>query len=187
MGAFEDNNMKLETKRLVIRNPKLSDAKDITKNINNLNISKWLLVVPYPYKLKDAVSWIKGLKKKTKDEIRFVIELKENKEVIGGMGIHHINKFQGKCDIGYWLGEKYWRQGYGSEALNEILKLIFNKLKLRRVEVEVFAKNPSSGKLFSKFGAQKEGYKRKAVKCKADGKIKDAIMYGLLKEDWKSF
>jgi len=182
--------MKLITKRLILRPLKDSDAKSIVENINDLDISKWLLVIPYPYKLKDAKEWIKKNKenwrKKGKDDYTFGIELKEEKKIIGGIGIHKINKFQGKADIGYWIGKKYWRKGYGSEALKAILDFAFKKLKLRRIEAGVFFGNPSSGKLLEKFGAKKEGLKRKSCKSKANNKIHDEFIYGLLKEDYKT-
>ena len=103
--------MKLETKRLILRPLKDSDAKNIVENINNLNVTKWLLVVPYPYTLKDSKKWIKEnknkWKKKKKESYGFGIELKEEKSIIGGIGIHDFNKFQRKASIGYWIGEKY--------------------------------------------------------------------------------
>jgi len=181
--------MKFETERLRIRYLKNSDKKDLIKNINNLEVSKWLLVVAYPYKSKDAKGWIsycqKQDKKKKRDAYDFGIELKEEKKIIGGIGINKIDNFQGTASVGYWLGKEYWRKGYGSEALNEILKFAFNKLKLRRIEARVFSGNPSSGKLLKKFGAKLEGTGRKAVRCKADKKIKDDLIYGLLKEEWR--
>lgn len=181
--------MKLQTKRLILRPLKDSDAKNIVENINNLNVTKWLLVVPYPYTLKDSKKWIKEnkkkWKKKKKESYGFGIELREEKSIIGGIGIHNFNKFQGKASIGYWIGEKYHKKGYGTEALDALLKFAFNKLKLRKIEAGVFAGNPSSGKLLEKFGAKQEGLKRKSDKCKADGKIKDEIIYGILKEEWK--
>ena len=53
-----------------------------------------------------------------------------------------------------------------------------------RVEAEIFAGNPSSGKLLEKFGAKIEGIRRQANRSKADKKIKDAVIYGLLKEEY---
>ena len=50
--------MKIETKRLVLREYCEEDAEAIIKGINNLNISKWLLMVSYPYTIKDAKGWI---------------------------------------------------------------------------------------------------------------------------------
>lgn len=174
--------MRLETERLILRGKQEKDAKDLVEGINNLNISKWLLVVPYPYTMKDAKDW---LSKKKKEDYTFMIVLKKEKKVIGAISFHKVDTFQGTTTIGYWLNEKYHRQGYGSEALAAMLKLAFEKLKLRKVEAAVFVGNPASGKLLEKFGAQQEGLKRKSVRCKADGKIRDEIIYGILKEDWK--
>jgi len=181
--------MRIETKRLILRVPEMKDAKDIRENINNLNVTKWLLVVPYPYSLKDAKDYIKKakdkLKKRIKEGYNFSIELKSEKKVIGGIGMHHVNNFSKTAEVGYWLGEKYWKNGYGSEALSTLLKLAFNKLKLRRVYADVFSGNPASGKLLEKFGFKNEGLARKAHKSKASGKIMDTLKYGLLKEEWK--
>lgn len=181
--------MKLETKRLILREWSKRDKKDLIEGINNLNVSKWLLVVPYPYKKKDADWWInkqlKKQKKKDREEYGFAIYLKSEKKVIGSIGTHKIDKFQGTAEVSYWLGEKYWRKGYGLEALDAMLKFLFNKLKLRRVWAAIFAKNSSSGKLLEKFGFKEEGLLRKAARCKANGKIKDSFFYGLLKEEWR--
>jgi ribosomal-protein-alanine N-acetyltransferase len=181
--------MKLITKRLILREFETRDAKDIVENINNLNVTKWLLIVPYPYRLKDAKWWIKECHKTRKEKPRknydFCIELKKEKKVIGGIGLGKVNKFNGTATAGYWLGEEYWRQGYGSEALSVLLNFGFKKLKLRRIEAGVFAGNPASGKLLEKFGAKREGIKRKSCRCKADKKIKDEYIYGLLKEEGK--
>ena len=181
--------MKLETERLILRDVNKKDIKDIQKNINDLDVSKWLLVVPYPYKLKDAKWWVnhcqESYKKKKRDKYSFGIELKEEKRLIGGISLDKIDKFQNNANIGYWIGKDYWKCGYGSEALNEILKFAFNKLKLRRINAGVFVGNSSSGKLLEKFGAKLEGVKRKGVRCKANGKIGDELFYGLLKSEWR--
>ncbi|MFA6073692.1 MAG: GNAT family N-acetyltransferase [Candidatus Woesearchaeota archaeon] len=175
--------MKLQTERLIIRKRKITDADDVVEGINNIKVSKWLLKAPYPYTKKDATAWLSRATKK--EDYSFLIELKAEKKVIGAIGLQDVNKAQGITGIGYWLNEKYHCQGYGSEALGAMLDLAFNKLKLRRVYAEIFAGNLSSGKLLEKYGAQKEGFARKAKISKADKKIKDEILYGLLKEDYK--
>ena len=124
-------------------------------------------------------------KEKPKEDYTFGIELKSERAVIGGIGIHHINRYQGTATIGYWLGQDYWRNGYGSEALEVVLNLAFKRLKLRRLEAGVFAGNPSSERLLEKYGFQREGIKRKAVRSKANGKIHDEMIYALLRQDYK--
>lgn len=181
--------MIIKTKRLKLRNLRKSDAKDIVENINNLNVSKWLILVPYPYTKKDALWWINKTQKESRESPRknytFGIELSREKKIIGAIGIDSVNEYQGIGNVGYWIGENYHKKGYGSEALEKILDFAFFKLKLRRIEAGVFAENPSSGKLLEKFGFKQEGLRVKARKSKADGKIKDEILYGLLKEDYR--
>jgi [ribosomal protein S5]-alanine N-acetyltransferase len=181
--------MELKTKRLILRQMTHRDVNDIVEHINNINVSKWLLVVPYPYKVKDAKFWINQQKKearnKERDNYQFGIELKSEKKIIGGIGLNKINKSHNTSTIGYWIGEKYWRNGYGTEALKGILDFSFKKLKLRRIEAGVLANNPSSGKLLEKYGFKLEGLRRKAVICKADKRIEDEYIYGLLREEYR--
>lgn len=178
----------LKTQRLLLRPFKMEDIPSIIPNLSNIKVSKWLLVVPYPYKKKDAIWFINNNLKKQKEKpitsYAFGIELKEEKQIIGGIGIKIVDAPSKTASVGYWLGENYWRKGYGGEALIAILAFGFKKLKLRRIEACVFKGNPSSGKLLEKFGFKLEGLKRKAVICKADGKIKDEYIYGLLKEEY---
>ncbi len=48
----------LETERLILREWKDEDINDLIEGLNNLNISKWLAFVPYPYTEKDAKNYI---------------------------------------------------------------------------------------------------------------------------------
>lgn len=183
--------MRLETERLILREPTIKDAKYIQENINNIKISKWLLVVPYPYTLKDA-EWyinhtIEKSKKKEKDSYDWGIELKSEKKIIGGIGLSKIDLDQGTADTGYWLGEKYWRKGIITEAEKVVLDFAFNKLKLRRIQIPAYSENKASNAVAKKLGFTFEGKLRKVVKCKATGKIHDENVWGLLKEEWKKF
>ncbi len=181
--------MKIKTKRLILRPIKESDKEALIENINNLNVSKWLLVVPYPYTKKDADWWINHCnekwKKKEKDSYDFAIELKSERLQIGGIGLSHYDRFQRTAEIGYWLGEKYWRKGYISEALEAVINFAFKKLKLRRINIFAFKGNEASNGVINKFRLKLEGIKRKAVRCKATGEIHDENLYSLLKEEWK--
>lgn len=181
--------MKIETERLIIREWKNSDMKSLIENINNINVTKYLLVVPYPYTKKDAKWWLnhcmKELKKKPRKSYQFAIALKRDNKLIGGMGFSDINDFSNTGEIGYWISEKCWGQGMTSEAIEAVLRLAFKKLKLRRVNWPVFIENKASNHLATKFGAVLEGKIRKACRAKSTGKIHDENFYGLLKEDWE--
>ncbi len=46
----------IETDRLILRQWKLDDVNDVVEGLNNLNVTKWLAQVPYPYTEEDAKS-----------------------------------------------------------------------------------------------------------------------------------
>ncbi len=182
--------MKLETKRLVLREWEKRDVRDIVEGLNNLEVSKWLAFAPYPYTKKDAENWIKhcaenAKKRKERTSYDFAIELKSEKKIIGGISIDRINKFQGTAGGGIWINANYHGQGYGTEAFGERIKFAFNKLKLRRIENGLIKGNHFSFKMQKRFGYKIEGVRMKAFRCMADGKIKDEYIMGLLKEEWK--
>jgi len=181
--------MKLETKRLILRQPKKSDWKDIVEGIGEYNVAKMMSRVPYPYKKKDAISFINkkinGLKQKNKDYYLFFIELKSEKKVIGAIELSKINYFSQTAVTGSWINKKYWRQGYITEAKIALNNFAFNKLKLQRLNSIVHTDNIASNKTQMKVGYKLEGTMRKYVRSKASGKIHDVNFYGLLKEDWQ--
>jgi len=178
--------MKLETPRLILRKPRLSDWKDIVEGAGEYDVAKNTKSIPHPYTRKDAEWFIKNtLKNWAKSGYAFMIELKDERKVIGVMGLHHILAFNGTASTGSWINKKYWRQGYITEAKIAVNDFAFNTLKLRRLTSTVNINNKASNATQLKMGYVFEGIQRKASKSKASGKIYDLNMYGLLKEDWK--
>lgn len=181
--------MEIKTKRLILRGPRLTDWKDIVEGIGDYDVAKMMVSVPFPYSKKDALWFIKlkakELKKKEPSAYLFFIELKSEKKVIGAVEVFKINRFSGTGETGSWINKKYWRNGYITEAKIALNDFAFDKIKLRRLDSPVFKDNIASNKTQLKMGYIFEGTMRKAHKSKATGKIHDANIYGLLKEDWK--
>ena len=175
--------MQLETARLVLRVWRMGDVEDLIEGLNNIEVSKWLAYIPYPYTLEKAVDWIKRCEKLS-DSYEFAIELKSENKVIGGTSIDKINKIEGTAGGGIWLNAKYHGKGYGTEAWGKRIEFAFQTLKLRRLENGFFEGNIPSQKMQEIFGYVIEGKRRKAYKCMADNEYKDEIITGLLKEEW---
>ncbi len=181
--------MELKTKRLVLRELKESDAQDIADNANNVNVSKYLLIVPYPYSLKDAKDFIKhtasAAKKNPRTGYELGITLKTEGKVIGIIGLGSVNAFQETGTVGYWLGEKYHRNGYMTEAFGKILDFGFMELNLRKVKVSAFADNTASNRLIrDKMEFKQEGCRIEHLRDKATGTLHDENIYGLLRRDY---
>jgi RimJ/RimL family protein N-acetyltransferase len=182
--------MRLETKRLVLRDWERTDIPDLVEGLNDLSVARWLAFVPHPYTEQDAERWIDSCtaasrEGKTRDVYEFAIELKPEKKVIGGVSLTRISRTHGTAGGGIWLNSKYQGKGYGSEAFGEKIRFTFEDLKLRRLENGFFHGNDASFTMQERFGYKVEGEKRKAYQCMADGELKDECITGLLREEWK--
>ena len=87
-------------------------------------------------------------------------------------------------NISITIGKRYWRKGYGSDAINAILKYLFFKRKAHKIELEVVRENEAAVLCYKKCGFVEEGIIRKKYYYK--GKYLDTIVMGLLKEEFKA-
>jgi len=143
----------------------------LIKNINDPDIGRYMSVVPYPYGSKEANIFLKkALNLKRKDRVNLAIEIEG--EVAGSCGIHR-NGHQ--AEIGYWLAKKHWGKGLITEVTRELVKLCFDKLKLKRVTAKVYLPNKASARVLEKNKFKLEGILRKEV-CK-NGKYYDVYLF----------
>ena len=181
--------MEIDGKRIVLRSWKDEDVEDMVEGLNNINVSRWLAAVPYPYTKKDARDFISKAKQSEQNskELMLAIVLKEGNKVIGGTTIQNINNKDGTCTGGIWLNEKYQKNGYGTEAFSVRAEYCFEILGLRRLENGYFADNEKSKKMQEKLGYKNEGIRRKKYLCLATNEYKDECITGLLKEEFIKF
>ena len=71
-------NLEITTLNLVLKKPDNKDITSLIEELNNWNISKWLVEVPYPYSINDANYWIKKTKE---DEFSFNIYLNNKLDI----------------------------------------------------------------------------------------------------------
>lgn len=85
--------------------------------------------------------------------------------------------------IGITIGEKYWGQAYGEDAIKTVIKYLFNKKNAHKIELEVVSQNSNAINCYKKCGFIQEGVKRS--KYYLEGKYIDTIIMGLLKMEFK--
>ena len=95
-----------------------------------------------------------------KRAIRWGIIIKENNKFIGTLGLNSLQLKNKKAEIGYEIHPSYWRKGYTSEAIKEVLHYSFQELDLNRIGAVVFLENQASINLLEKLGFSKEGVLR---------------------------
>jgi len=185
MENIDYSKIKLETKHLILRSLKKSDALSITKYLQEKEISENTLI-PYPYSLEDGYSFVKksrANKKKLLFNLEFGVYHKELKEVIGVVSLMKIDLKNKNCESGSWIGKPFWGSGLIHEAKIEMYRFAFEKLKLRKIYSKVFTYNPRSYKHLEKLGFVRQGLFRKHF-CKK-GKFIDEYYYEMLKEEFK--
>jgi len=144
-------NLEITTLNLVLKKPDYKDITSLIEELNNWNISKWLVEVPYPYSINDANYWIKKTKE---DEFSFNIYL--NNKLIGGISI---SKKLGntKWELGYWIGEKYWGNKYAKEACESLIKYFFTNTSNNIIYASHMNDNMKSKKIILSLGFKEIG------------------------------
>ena len=80
------------------------------------------------------------------------------------------------ADIGYWIGQAYWRRGIGTDAVRQVIDWAFAvKPELTRIQASIFADNEASMALARRCGFVREGVmKQSAIK---DGRVIDRVLW----------
>lgn len=92
---------------------------------------------------------------------------------------------QAQASFGIIIGDKSaWGKGYGTAALQEVLRIAFAEMKLHRVHLTVFPENERGRRCYAKCGFREEGYHREAF-CK--GEVwRDVIAMAILSSEWEA-
>jgi RimJ/RimL family protein N-acetyltransferase len=176
-----------ETKNLILRLFKFSDAKFLVENYTDKIYSKNIPNLPYPYTLKDANDFIKKAKSnlvlKKSPTIQIAVYFKSEKRVIGGISLSHIDFKNKKCESGSCIAKPYWGKKYIYEAKLEIYNYAFKVLKLNKIYSYVLSYNPRSKKHLEKLGFSEVGYLREDYFH--NNKFVDLYRMDLFKNDFK--
>ncbi|OKL44337.1 GNAT family N-acetyltransferase [Pseudovibrio exalbescens] len=151
----------LSTSRMMLRAPRLTDARAIARHLNNFEVSKRLAVVPFPYSEKDAVEWIEA--KQHPNVHTWLLDYQ--KEVIGAVVLRH--PAPETWTLGYWLAQPYWGQGLMSEAVRPVLRHAFEELGAAAVKAGAYVDNSGSIHLLTKLGFSWCG--KGTQRCRARG------------------
>lgn len=162
--------------------PSAEDVKSYVKYLNEEEIFKRTLMIPFPYSEKDAKDFIAYAKNKSEKygrPMEWAIKSKEG-EVIGGIGLHgRFDKDSHKDEIGYWMAKPFWGKGVMTKALKKISEIATDEYGLLRIEAPIFAFNLHSVKVAEKCGYKFEGLLKKAYL--KNGHYFDCKLYALVK------
>ncbi|MCK9628295.1 MAG: GNAT family N-acetyltransferase [Bacteroidales bacterium] len=163
----------------ILRPWRSSDLDSLVKHADNYNVAKWLTnQFPHPYTYESGKGYIEMVGKDNPTKV-FAIEIEG--EAAGSIGIFPQTDIHEKsAEIGYWLSEKYWRNGIMSSAVKDIVKYGFDTFDIVRIYAKPFSTNSGSQKVLEKAGFSKEATLKRALF--KNGEIMDEYIYVRFKE-----
>lgn len=170
----------LETERLVLRQPQLSDSAQVFKMRSDETAMKFI-GKPVQKEESEAVVLLEqfaaGLQEKK--GITWAIALKEDPAMlIGTIGFWRIIPEHYRAEIGYMLMPEHFNKGYISEAIKRSLEYGFNEMKLHSVEAHIDPENIGSSTVLLKNGFVQEAYFKENFYDK--GSFRDSAIFSKL-------
>jgi RimJ/RimL family protein N-acetyltransferase len=156
----------LRTPRLVLRPPRLEDARTVAAIVDDIRIAQNTTRVPHPYSIADAYGWLRVVNANA-GEATYLITL-TNGTIVGACGVEPRDG-QGP-ELGYWLGTEFWGRGYATEAARAVIDHAFGALGCEQLESGARISNPASRRVLEKCGFQWRGvglYRIRAINSSA--------------------
>lgn len=175
--------MILETDRLILSEYSKMQLDDYYKLKSCEEVWKHSTFVP----LKDIEQAKSMLNNLTHDRASgkytfMALHKKDGNEFIGEAGIIGCNPNSNRCVIGYNLLPQYWKKGYATEITRDIVKYVFESLRLERVEALVLQINTASCRVLEKSGFLLEGVLRNYNHYELG--YRNVCYYGIISSDF---
>ena len=156
--------MNIYGEKIVLRAIRMSDAELLCNIINDPNTEKMLGGSSFPVSLEHQCEWINKQTDLT-DTLRCIVARKETvDEGLGTVILSDIDLKNGTAEVHIKLDQNTGRgKGYGTDALNTIVKYAFEEMRLNCIYAEVLEYNTVSLKLFDKCGFIKDGILRSRI------------------------
>src|SRR6185312_6487803 len=140
----------IRTDRLILRAPVPGDVAAITRLAGDYAIASMTTRMPHPYAEADARQFVTLVARQDGARERtFAIE-RPGEGAIGAIGFHRAA--EGPLELGYWLGQPHWGQGYATEAVAGALHWASQDWGRKAIASGHFADNPRSANVLIKSG-----------------------------------
>jgi RimJ/RimL family protein N-acetyltransferase len=136
---------------------------------------------PLPVSLEEIEARDKRwIEERQSDSAWFAIDV--DAELIGMCGLHEIDHYQQRADVGIRLGKEYWGKGHGQDAVRTLVAYGFQHLNLAKISLQVLADDERAVGAYRKVGFVEEG--RLRAHAWYDGARHDELVMSVLREEW---
>jgi len=159
----------LRTARLTLARPRLEDLPELVPLADNENVTRWTARLPHPYAHADGIAFIETILKGG-NEKPYAIR-NEDGAFIGIVSLMFNDE---RPELGYWLGEPYWRRGYAGEAVGALVGAARRTGLVPALAAKVLADNRASLHVL-----EKQGFRRVREVVDDCGRHKDRLIVHL--------
>ena len=150
---------------------------------NREHLSKFLSWVGNMQSINDFANYIDNCEHlyKQVNQVSFVIL--SGDEVIGRIGLHHMNLQNKNAEIGYWLIKSAEGKGIITKSCKALISYGFKELGLQRIVIKAAVENEKSHAIPKRLGFTREGILRHAEFV--NNQFLDLALYSILQDEWK--
>ncbi|HEY4941449.1 MAG TPA: GNAT family N-acetyltransferase [Rhizomicrobium sp.] len=130
-----------------------SAAADATRAFeiqSNWNVTRNLRMARFPPDRADLAQWFAAHEQEWHGGTAYRFAILYGGRMIGLVDLDEIANGEG--DLGYWLDEAYWGQGFAFEAAEAVVRFGFEQAGLTALNSGHAADNPASGRVLTRLG-----------------------------------
>jgi RimJ/RimL family protein N-acetyltransferase len=143
----------LVTERLVLRRPRDGDIPALAALADNRHVAEMLARMPHPYGEAEARAFL-AMEASRRAGAVYALTLAGTGSFVGCAGINVTDR---GLELGYWIGEPFWRQGFATEAAHALVDLAFAATDTNVLHASCRVINPASRRVIHKCGFQYAG------------------------------
>lgn len=175
----------METERLILRRWNESDAEDLFEYAKDADVGPIAGWPPHK-NIEESLSVIKNV---FNGKEAYAICLKKDNKAIGAIelklnGHTDLTVRDDECEMGFWLGKPFWRQGIMSEAVKEMLRHAFEDCNMQKVWIGYYEGNEKSKRLQEKCGFKFQ-WKSEDVDVPLMHEKRTGFVNAMTKSDWE--
>lgn len=145
----------IATARLLLRRLVPADAAGVTRLVNDYSVAGNLARVPFPYREELAREWIASAAEQLDSGDAIHLAVTEGGALLGCIGL--TLKRGALPELGYWIGRKFWGQGFAREAAEGLLAWAERQLNLTEFEASALTDNAASQAVLRRLGFVEQG------------------------------
>jgi len=177
-----DDLPQIEAERVVLRALENSDAAALLEVFSDADALKYWGHGPLA-DFDAAHAYISSAQRAYQAGSRYQWAITLDGKLLGSCALSALNPQHLSATLSYVLATRCLGQGYAREAVHALVSVAFDALDLNRIEADTDPRHIRSIRLLEALGFQREGLLRQRYRI--DGNYQDALMFGMLKEDWQ--